>query len=160
MEDLVGYRKRYKRFCKSKRLKFPRYNFQIIYKFQIPNKIYMIEYNYNLEERTTEFGKRIIRLCKVLIKDQINLPIIEQIVRSAGSVGANYREANDSLGNKDFLYRIRISRKECKESLHWLELIEEANPEIKSRMQNLKQETKELKNILSTIILKKEKITN
>ncbi len=120
----------------------------------------MIEYNYNLEERTTEFGKRIIRLCKVLIKDQINLPIIEQIVRSAGSVGANYREANDSLGNKDFLYRIRISRKECKESLHWLELIEEANPEIKSRMQNLKQETKELKNILSTIILKKEKITN
>jgi len=117
----------------------------------------MVEYKYNLEDRTTEFGKRVIRLCKALIKDKINLPIIEQIVRSSGSVGANYREANDSLGAKDFLYRMRISRKECKESIHWLELIEEANPKIKSRMQGLKQEAREIKNILSSIILKKEK---
>jgi len=116
----------------------------------------MAIYKNNLEDRTTEFGKRIIRLCKVLVKDQINLPIVEQIIRSSGSVGANYREANDSLGTKDFLYRMRISRKECKESLHWLELIEEANPKIRPRMQDLKQEAREIKNILSSIILKKE----
>ena len=116
----------------------------------------MVVYKNNLGKRTTEFGKRVIRLCKVLIKDKINLPIIEQIICSSGSVGANYREVNDSLDNKDFLYRMRISRKECKESLHWLELIEEANPHIESRMQNLKQEAREIKNILSSIILKKE----
>ncbi len=111
---------------------------------------------YNLEERTTEFGKRIIKLCQELLKNDINKPLISQIVRSAGSIGANYREANDALGDKDFLHKMRISRKECKESLHWLELIEEANPQLKPRMQNLKNETREIKNILSSIILKKE----
>jgi len=116
----------------------------------------MIKYKYNLEERTTEFGKRVIRLCKELNKNEINIQFIGQIVRSSGSVGANYREANDSLGTKDFLYRMRIARKECKESIHWLDLIEEANPEIKLRMQDLKQEARELKNILSSIIIKKE----
>jgi four helix bundle protein len=111
---------------------------------------------YNLEERTTEFAKRIIRLCGELSKNEINKPLISQIIRSAGSVGANYREANDALGDRDFLHKIRISRKECKESLHWLELIEEANPKLKPRMQNLKNEAREIKNILSSIILKKE----
>jgi four helix bundle protein len=54
------------------------------------------------------------------------------------------------------LHRLRISRKENKEVIHWLELIEEANPEFKERMQDLKKEAKELKNILSTIITKCE----
>lgn len=119
----------------------------------------MTHYKYDLEQRTTEFGKRIVRLCNFLIKNEINREFIGQIIRSSGSVGANYREANDSLGNKDFLYRMKISRKECKESLHWLELIEEANPNLKSRMQKLKQEAIELKKILSSIIINKEKKT-
>ena len=76
---------------------------------------------------------------------------------SAGSVGANYREANDALGKKDFIYRLKIARKEAKEIIHWLELIEEANPEFKPRMQELKQEAKELKNILLSIINKNNK---
>ena len=107
---------------------------------------------YDLEERTTEFAKRVVRLCRSLSKDSINNRLNGQAVGSAGSVGANYREANDALGKKDFLHRMRISRKEAKETIHWLELIEEANPEYKERMQELKQEAKELKNILSTII--------
>jgi len=117
----------------------------------------MTDYEYNLEERTTDFGKRVIRLCGVLLKNEINRPLINQVIRSAGSIGANYREANDALGDKDFLHRMRISRKECKECLHWLELIEEANPGLRNRMQNLKQEARELKSILSSIITKKEK---
>jgi len=112
-------------------------------------------YKYNLENRTTEFAKRIVRLCRELYKNEINRPLISQIIRSAGSIGANYREANDALGKKDFLHRMKISRKECKETLHWLEIIEEANPHLSNRMQNLKQETIELKKILSTIIIKK-----
>ncbi|HPI67112.1 MAG TPA: four helix bundle protein [bacterium] len=112
---------------------------------------------YNLEQRTTDFAKRTVRLCRELSKDEINRPLISQIIRSAGSIGANYREANDALGNKDFIHRMKIARKECKETLHWLEIIEEANPEFSPRMQNLKQEAIELKNILSSIIIKKEK---
>jgi len=109
---------------------------------------------FDLEERTTEFAKRVIRLCRSLPKDSINNRLTGQITGSAGSVGANYREANDALGKKDFLHRLKISRKEAKETMHWLEIIEEANPEFKIRMQELKQEARELKNILSAIINK------
>ena len=107
---------------------------------------------YDLEERTTKFAKRVIGLCKVLANNIINDVYIKQIIRSSGSVGANYREANDALGKKDFLHRLRISRKEAKETLHWLELIEEANQKFSSRMQDIKKENKELINILSAII--------
>jgi four helix bundle protein len=72
----------------------------------------------DLEDRTTEFAKRIIRLCKELPKDRINNRLVDQIIRSAGSVGANYREANEALGKKDFAHRLRISRKEAKETHH------------------------------------------
>lgn len=112
---------------------------------------------FDLEKRTTEFAKRVIRLCKALPRNPINDRLTGQCTGSAGSIGANYREANDALGKKDFLCRMRISRKEAKETLHWLELIEEANPTIKSRMQDIKRECMEIKNILSAIIIKTEK---
>lgn len=95
-------------------------------------------HKFDLEERTTEFARRVVRLCRSLPKDSVNNRLNGQAVGSAGSVGANYREANDSLGKKDFLHRMRISRKEAKEAIHWLELIEEANPEFKPRMQEIK----------------------
>ncbi len=82
---------------------------------------------------------------------------VDQIIRSSGSIGANYREANDALGDKDFKHRVKISRKESKETLHWLELIEEANPDLKERMKDLKQECSELRNILSAIIKSAER---
>jgi len=112
--------------------------------------------NFDLEERTTDFAKRVIRLCCALPKNSINSRLTGQASGSAGSVGANYREANDSLGEKDFVFRLKIARKEAKEVIHWLELIEIANPEFSSRMQNLKQEANELKCILSVIITKTE----
>ena len=110
----------------------------------------------DLEERTTNFAKRIVRLCKTLPKDKINYRLIDQIVRSGGSIGANYREANEALSKKDFIYRIRISRKETKETSHWLELIEEANPGFSMRMQDLYREAVELRSIFSAIIMKVE----
>ena len=72
-------------------------------------------HKFDLENRTTEFAKRVVRLCRSLPKDSINNRLSGQAVGSAGSVGANYREANDALGKKDFLHRLRISRKEAKE---------------------------------------------
>lgn len=120
-------------------------------------------HKFDLEKRTTEFGKRVVRLCISLPKNSINNRLTGQAVGSAGSVGANYREASDSLGKKDLIMRMKISRKEAKETMHWLDLIEEANPELKDRMQDIKREATEIKNILSAIISKiegKAKITN
>ncbi|MBI2831517.1 MAG: four helix bundle protein [Chloroflexi bacterium] len=70
-----------------------------------------------------------MRLCKELPENPINGRLIGQVVGAAGSIGANYREANDALGKKDFVQRLKIARREAKESLHWLELILEANYE-------------------------------
>ena len=88
-------------------------------------------------------------------KTTANIEDGKQIVRSSGSVGANYIEANESLGKKDFLMRIRISRKEAKESHYWLRLINETNElENKKELERLIQESIELKKILSAIIEK------
>jgi four helix bundle protein len=106
---------------------------------------------FDLEERTTKFAVEVVRLCRKLSKDPINSRLTGQAVGSAGSVGANYREANDALGKKDFMLRIKISRKEAKEVIHWLELIKEANPEFFKEADVLKKEALELKNILSAI---------
>jgi len=109
---------------------------------------------YDLEMRTTGFAKRVIRLCKVLPRNSINSRLIDQVVGSAGSIGANYREANDALGKKDFVMKVKTARREAKECSHWLELISEANDTLSSRMTALIQESNELKNILSSIIVK------
>jgi four helix bundle protein len=109
---------------------------------------------FDLEDRTLDFAKRVVRMCKELPTNTVNDKLIDQVIRSAGSVGANYREANDALGTKDFLMRLKISRKEAKETHFWLELIIEANPNLKKRIESLFQESLELKKILSTIITK------
>ena len=71
---------------------------------------------YDLEERTLAFAKRALKFCRALPKSMIDAEIGKQLMRSCSSVGANYIEANESLGKKDFLMRIRICRKEAKES--------------------------------------------
>ncbi len=107
---------------------------------------------FDLEERTTEFAKQVVRLCKKLPKNPINNRPIDQVVGSSGSVGANYREANDALGKADFVHKLRISRREAKESIHWLEIIKEANETFAEEIDKCVNEAVELRNILSSII--------
>ena len=109
-------------------------------------------YKYDLEERTLQFSKRIIKLCQFLPKNNINYNLINQIIRSGTSVGANYREANETETIKDFQYRIRISKKEAKETYYWLKLILESNPNLENRMDLLLQESDELVKIFATIL--------
>ena len=109
---------------------------------------------YDLEDRTLEFGKRIIHLSKALPKNSVNLTLVSQITRSGTSLGANYREANETETKKDFLFRMRICRKEGKETIYWLNLIIEANPEFSERINPLLQETTELVKIFAAIIEK------
>lgn len=105
-----------------------------------------------MERRTTEFAKAVIEVCKGLPVNPINNRIIGQVVGASGSVGANYREANDALGKKDFLLRMKIARREAKESHHWLELLLTANSESSAAIRPLIREAEELKKILSSII--------
>jgi four helix bundle protein len=109
---------------------------------------------YDLEDRTLEFAKSVVRLCKKLPKNVVNFKIIDQLIRASGSVGANYIEASEALSKKDFLYRIRITRKECKETTYWLELIKEANIEFGKEIDFHIQESRELRNIFTSIINK------
>lgn len=109
---------------------------------------------FDLEKRTTEFAKAVIRVCKTLPRNPMNDRLVGQEVGASGSVGANYREANDALGKKDLIQRMRIARREAKESHHWLELILEANSNKESDIKPLIREAGELKNILSAIITK------
>jgi four helix bundle protein len=109
---------------------------------------------YDLERRTTDFAKAVIRVCKGLPGNSMNDRLVGQVVGAAGSIGANYREANDALGKKDFIQRLKIARREAKECSHWLELIQEADGE--DDIKPLLRECEELKNILSSIIIKSE----
>lgn len=118
------------------------------------------KHNFDLEQRTLEFSKRVIRMCNALPKNNVNLPLIDQLVRASSSVGANYREANDALGKKDKINRMRISRKEAKESHYFIELVIENNQSLKNRMLKLLDEADQLRKILSTIIGKLSKNTN
>jgi four helix bundle protein len=110
---------------------------------------------YDLEERTFQFAKAIRLFVKTLPKTIANIEDSKQLVKASGSVGANYREANESLSKKDFLMRMKISRKESKESAYWLRLIHETNNLKNSNdAQKLMQEANELKMIFSSILEK------
>ena len=111
-----------------------------------------INKKYDLEDRTLEFSKEIIRLCKTFPKNTITIPLINQLIKSGTAIGANYIEANDALGKKDFVHRIKISRKEAKETIYWLKLIIEADNKFEEQVKVLLKENVELKNILSAII--------
>ena len=82
---------------------------------------------YDLEERTEELAIEVRNFIKILPKTLSNLEDCKQLVRSSGSIGANYIEANDTLSRKDFVMRIKISRKEAKESIYWLNIIQKSN---------------------------------
>ena len=108
---------------------------------------------YDLEERTYLFARDCRVFIKKLPKTISNLEDCKQLVRASGSVGANYIEANEKLGNKDFKFRIKISRKEAKEARYWLRLLKDVNGD-NEEVNKLIQEAQELRSILSAILLK------
>jgi four helix bundle protein len=110
--------------------------------------------HYDLEERTFKFAKDVIKFCKSLPKSVIDTEIIKQLVRAATSVGANYIEANGALSKKDFVMRIKICRKEAKESGFWLKLLDVENPDKRNKREILLKESKELNKIFGSIVTK------
>ena len=97
-------------------------------------------------------SKRIIAMCKSLPKNSVNYILMKQCVRSGTSIGANYREADEATTTKDFVYRLGVCKKEAKETVYWLDLIAEANPELVDSFPPLKNEVVALIKIFYTII--------
>lgn len=112
---------------------------------------------FDLEERTFLFAKECRNYIRTLPKTSYNIEDGKQLIWSSGSVGANYIEANEKLGDKDLIFRLKIARKEAKESKFWIRLLHELNPEQKVQSESLLFEIEELRKILSAIITKTSK---
>jgi len=112
---------------------------------------------YDLEDRTFAFARDVRGFVKGLKRTIGNVEDGRQLVKASGSVGANYIEANEALSKKDFLMRIRICRKEAKESRYWLRLVDTCDDQKQeSRRQELIQEATELTSIFGSIVRKSE----
>lgn len=107
---------------------------------------------YDLEERVTIFSGNLITFCKGLIITITSKPLIDQLVRSGTSIGANYMEANACSSKRDFINKVNIARKESKETLYWLRLLSIQFPDKKDRLRILWREAHELSLILGGIL--------
>ncbi len=107
---------------------------------------------YDLEDRTAKFGEQIIIFCRSLNQDSITKPIINQLVRSGTSIGANYMEANGASSKKDFRNKIYICKKESQETKHWLRMIVQCSPSRREEIRELWKESQELTLIFGKIV--------
>jgi len=127
-------------------------NLQTTPKLQITNSK-----PYDLEERTYKFAERCRDFVKKTSKTIINIEYGKQLIRSSGSQAANYIEANESLSKKDFIMRIKICRKETKESCLWLRLFDvNENESLEKERKELIKEAAELRNIFTSILNKSQ----
>jgi len=112
---------------------------------------------YDLEVRTALFAKEVRNLVYKLKYSVANIEDGKQVVRSSGSVAANYIEANEHVSDKDFDFRIKICRKEAKESVLWLKLLQnDFNKSFDIKLQALESEASELKKIFSAMVEKRK----
>jgi len=108
--------------------------------------------NFNLVQRTTDYSIDFIRFIKTVNIATINKPIIDQVIRSVTSIGANYHEASEADSKKDFQNKIRICKKEAKETMYWLKLLAEVEPDKVVKIRELYREAHELVLIFSACI--------
>lgn len=106
---------------------------------------------YDLEQRTEKFAKSLIRFCKAIRLNTVTKPLVDQLIRSGTSIGANYHEANGASSKKDFRNKIFICKKESKETVYWLNLIVEAEPNCKAMSDEIRDEAQQLIFIFSKI---------
>jgi four helix bundle protein len=130
-------------------------NIEALNSKQISNSNTRNSKNYDLEIRTLNFAKLVREFIKRIPRTMSNLEDGPQLVRSSGSVGGNYIEANELFSRKDFIFRVKISRKEAKESIFWLELIETGgDSKLEIQRQMLIKESTELMKIFGAIVSK------
>lgn len=113
-----------------------------------------MENKYNLASRTQTFSENLLGFIKTLTITLLNKNLISQVLRSGTSIGANYMEADGAGSKKDFEHKISICRKEAKETLYWLNLLQKTNTSKEKNIDQLIQESKELSLIFSAILNK------
>src|SRR3954468_22584780 len=96
-----------------------------------------------LQKRTKQFHIEVIKLCGLFPKNAAGFEIAKQLIRSSGSVGANYRAACRAKSNADFIYKIEIVLEEADESLYWLEVVKEAGLIVSTELDTLIKEATE-----------------
>ena len=106
---------------------------------------------YDLEERTAKFGEEIIALCKAIRRSPITDPLVNQLIRSGTSVGANYMEANGASSKRDFVNKVFICKKEVQETKHWLRMLASCQPDNATEIRRLWKEAQELTLIFQKI---------
>lgn len=111
-----------------------------------------LEFAQYLEKRTETLFERVIDLSQTIQNNSVNKEIVRQLIRSCGSIAANYIEANEALSKKDFFYRIRVCRKESKETRFWLKSLARSNSKLEGRISILIKETIEFVLIFSKIL--------
>lgn len=108
----------------------------------------------DLAERTFKFAKDTRAFVRQLPRTVINGIDGAQLIRSSGSVGANYLEAQEAMSRKDFAMRVKISRKEARESGYWLDLLDTVPTQLVNEHKRLRNEATELVKILNAIVVK------
>jgi four helix bundle protein len=109
-----------------------------------------------LEIKSKTYAIESVMLAKTLMQKN-EFILSKQLLRSATSVGANYREAKNAFSPKDFIYKLSICQKECDESIYWLELLKETNYISEEQFTQLEnQATQLLKMIRSSILTVKQ----
>ena len=158
------YRQQYCGCIYSEKERFAKSNKMSNEKVQMSNKVQSSnqikssnEKVFDLEERTGRFGEVIIEFVKTLERNEINRPLIGQLIEAGTSIGANYMEADGAESKKDFRHKIAICKKEAKETKHWVRMIRKANPQKAVECHKLWQEAHELTLIFSSIILSKKR---
>ena len=108
-----------------------------------------------LEHRFENLAIEIRNFCRKLKWDTINVVYIKQLIRCSSSIGANYIEASDDLGKQDEKMKIKIARREAKETVYWMKLLLLYNDkEMEVERIKLIDEATQIKKILSAILLK------
>lgn len=107
----------------------------------------------DLKERFRQFALQIIKLVDYMPNTISATAISRQIIRSGTSPSANYRAACIAKSDKDFLNKLKMVEEEIDETSHWLSLIIDSQMLAKERVQNLYEESVELRRIISKAIL-------
>ena len=105
-----------------------------------------------LRSKSKAFAKDIIFLCRRLKQNGVEGVLVNQLLRSGTSVGANIHEAQYAQGNKDFISKFEISLKECNESEYWLELLYETNSMHQNEFKKLQNNCIELRRMLVSTV--------
>ena len=120
----------------------------------------MSEFSKMFDEKCLMFATRVVNLCRFLDKERRGKHIVDQILRSGMSIGANYSEAECAISDNDFLAKLYISLKECNETLFWLRLLRNVNDIDEKQFQSIFNDGEEIKRMLISIIKTKHNNMN